>query len=114
MPVYTVLGPIDPQELGMTSMHEHLLCDGRVWARPSDEEAPAHPRVTMENLGYVRWNLLSLEDNMLLDDPELIAEELGEVARYGGSGIVDLTIDGLGQRVTDLPAIARATGLNVI
>jgi phosphotriesterase-related protein len=114
LPVYTVLGPIEAPELGMTSMHEHLLCDGRVWCRPSEEEMPKHPRVTMENLGYVRWNLLSMEDNMLLDDPELTAEELGEVVRHGGSGIVDLTIVGLGQRVADLPAIARATGLHVI
>jgi phosphotriesterase-related protein len=114
VPIYTVLGPIDASALGPTSMHEHLLCDGRVWSRPSDEEPPAHPRVTIENLGYVRWNLLSLEDNMLLDDPELIGEELAEVTRHGGSGIVDLTIVGLGQRVADLPAIARATGLHVI
>jgi phosphotriesterase-related protein len=114
VPIYTVLGPIDPGELGPTSMHEHLLCDGRVWCRTTPEEPPAHPRVTMENLGYVRWNLLSLEDNMLLDDPELIAEELGEVKRHGGSGIVDLTIVGLGRRVADLPQIARATGLHVI
>jgi phosphotriesterase-related protein len=114
VPIYTVLGPIEAHELGMTSMHEHLLCDGRVWCRPSPEEVPAHPRVTMENLGYVRWNLLSMEDNMLLDDPVLITSELEEVKRQGGSGIVDLTIIGLGQRVGDLPAIARATGLHVI
>ncbi len=114
MPIYTVLGPIEPEALGRTSMHEHLLCDGRVWCRPSDEEMPAHRRVTMENLGYVRWNLLSMEDNMLLDDAALIAQELEEVKRFDGSGIVDLTIVGLGQRVADLPAIARATGLHVI
>jgi phosphotriesterase-related protein len=114
VPIYTVLGPIEPDELGPTSMHEHLLCDGRVWCRPSPEEPPAHPRVTIENLGYVRWNLLSMEDNMLLDDPGLIAQELAEVRRHGGSGIVDLTVVGLGQRVADLPGIARATGLHVI
>jgi phosphotriesterase-related protein len=114
VPIYTVLGPIDPSDLGMTSMHEHLLCDGRVWCRASPEEPPANRRVTIENLGYVRWNLLSLEDNMLLDDPALIAAELAEVPRHGGSGIVDLTIVGLGQRVADLPEIARVTGLHVM
>lgn len=114
MPVFTVLGPIDPAELGMTSMHEHLLCDGRVWCRATPEEPPANRRVTMENLGYVRWNLLTLEDNMILDDPELIATEVAEVRRHGGSGIVDLTVVGLGQRVGDLPGIARATGLHIM
>ena len=27
--VHTVLGPIDPADLGPTLMHEHLLCDIR-------------------------------------------------------------------------------------
>lgn len=114
MPIYTVLGSIEPDELGMTSMHEHLLCDARVWHRPSAEEPPASGKVSMETLGYVRWNLLSMEDNLLLDDPDLIAREAAEVKRFGGSGIVDLTIIGLGRRVADLPRIARATGLHVM
>jgi phosphotriesterase-related protein len=114
VPIYTVLGPIEPEQLGMTSMHEHLLCDARVWRRPSAEEPPPNGKVTMETLGYVRWNLLSMEDNLLLDDPELIAREAAEVKRFGGSGLVDLTIIGLGRRVADLPQIARATGLHVM
>jgi len=114
MPIYTVLGPIEPEELGPTSMHEHLLCDGRVWQRPSAEEPPASGKVSMETLGYVRWNLLSMEDNFLLDDPELIATEVAEVKRVGGSGIVELTLPGFGRRVADLPQIARATGLHVM
>ena len=114
MPIYTVLGPIEPDELGMTSMHEHLLCDARVWQRPSAEEPPASGKVSIETLGYLRWNLLSMEDNLLLDDPGLIAREAAEFKRVGGSGIVDLTIIGLGRRVADLPQIARATGLHVM
>lgn len=114
MPIYTVLGPIDPEELGMTSMHEHLFIDARVWTRPSAEEPPASGKVSMETLGYVRWNLLSMEDNLLLDDPELIAREVGEVKHFGGSGIVDLTIVGLGRRVAELPQLARTTGLHVM
>jgi phosphotriesterase-related protein len=31
--IMTVLGPISPQDLGFTSMHEHILYDGSVFRR---------------------------------------------------------------------------------
>ena len=112
--IYTVLGSIAPDELGRTSMHEHLLIDGRVWLTPAEEEEPADRRVTIENLGFVRWNLVSLEDNLVMDDPAPCIRELAAVKELGGSGIVDLTSIGLGRRVQELPAISRATGLHVM
>ncbi|MBW3592157.1 MAG: phosphotriesterase [Actinobacteria bacterium] len=112
--IYTVLGPIEPSELGRTSMHEHLLIDGRVWLTPAQEEEPADRRVVMENLGFVRWNLVSLEDNLILDDVEACIRELTVVKALGGSGIVDLTNIGIGRRVEQLPEIARRTGLHVM
>lgn len=114
MPIHTVLGPIDPDELGPTSMHEHLLIDGRVWLEPSREPAPANPRVSMENLGYVRWNLVSVEDNLLLDDVDLAVTELLPLAGSTGAGVVDLTNIGLGRRVKDLPHIAERTGVYIM
>jgi phosphotriesterase-related protein len=70
--------------------------------------------VTIENLGFVRWNLLALEDNLRLDQPDVAVTELGRVAAVGGSGVVDLTVEGLGPSVAQLPAIARATGLHLM
>jgi phosphotriesterase-related protein len=114
VPIYTVVGPIDASELGPTSMHEHLLIDGSVWFTPSVEDPPRTSRVEIENLGFVRWNLVSLKDNLLLDDPELATRELSEVRRLGGSGIVDLTNLGLGRRVRDLQEISRSSGLHIM
>jgi phosphotriesterase-related protein len=114
MAIHTVLGPIEPSELGCTSMHDHLQSDATALLSPPREPLPDDPRVTIENLGFVRWNLLALEDNLRLDDPELAARELGAFAAAGGSGLVDLTTVGLGQQVERLPAIARATGLHVM
>jgi len=117
MPVQTVLGPIDPSELGPTSMHEHCLTDATVWGNPpAHEELPSDQRVTIENLGFLRWNLESLEDNLRLDDPELAARELGRLARVPGAAIVDLTPGwGLGPRRTgELPAISRAAGVHIV
>jgi phosphotriesterase-related protein len=114
VPVHTVLGPIDPTLLGPTSMHEHVLSDATALHTAAREPLPDVPRVTIENLGFVRWNLLALEDNLRLDDAELAVRELAAVRTCGGAGVVDLTVNGLGERVELLPAVARTTGLHVM
>jgi phosphotriesterase-related protein len=112
--IHTVLGPIDAEDLGVTSMHEHLLLDARILHAPSREPPPEDPRVTLENLGFVRWNLLALEDNLVLDDAELAARELALAAAEGQRAVVDLTCWGLGPDPRRLPAIAEATGVHVV
>jgi phosphotriesterase-related protein len=112
--INTVLGPIGAGELGVTSMHEHLLLDARILHAPSREPPPDDPRVTLENLGFVRWNLLALEDNLVLDDADLAARELALAGAEGQRAVVDLTCWGLGPRPDRLPAIARSTGMQVV
>jgi len=112
--VETVLGPIAAAQLGVTSMHEHLLLDARILHAPSREPPPDDPRVTIENLGFVRWNLLALEDNLVLDDAALTVRELGLAAAEGQRAVVDLTAWGLGPQPARLPEIARATGMHVV
>lgn len=112
--IHTVLGPISAEELGPTSMHEHLLCDARILRAPPREPAPASDRVSIENLGFVRWNLLALEDNLMLDDGTVAAEELCAAAALGQRGVVELTAWGLGAQPAELPEIARASGMHVV
>jgi phosphotriesterase-related protein len=112
--IETVLGPIEADELGVTSMHEHLLADARILHAAAREPPPESGRVTIENLGFLRWNLLALEDNLVLDDAGLATEELARAAALGQRVVVDLTVWGLGGRPRDLPAIARAAGMHVI
>jgi phosphotriesterase-related protein len=114
MPIHTVLGPIEPDQLGPTNMHEHLLIDGRAWLDSPREDYPSDQKVTLENLGFVRWNLLSLEDNLIMDDTDLAIKEVMPVKESGGSGIVDLTVIGLGRRPRDLQEIARGSGLHIM
>jgi phosphotriesterase-related protein len=115
MAIHTVLGPIEPDELGPTSMHEHLFIDAQVWFEPPVAEEPlADERVTLENRGFLQWNPLASHDNLVIDDEDIVRAELDRVRRAGGSGLVDLTVVGLGRQVARLPAIARATGLHVM
>ena len=114
MPIQTVLGPIEADTLGVTSMHEHVFVDATVWLTPPREPYPDDPMVTMENLGFVRWNLLSLRDNLIIDDPEIAVTELNRFAAMGGTGLVDLTSEGFGRRVEQLVEISERTGLHIM
>ncbi|MGP6170076.1 phosphotriesterase family protein [Microbacterium sp. A204] len=113
MPIHTVLGPIEPEQLGQTSIHEHLLSDLKLWAKPPREEPPVG-EIGPETAGYLRWNALSIPDNLVLDDPELAAAELAHVADAGGSAVVELTLEGMGRRLEELPAISRASGVHIL
>jgi phosphotriesterase-related protein len=117
--IQTVLGPVPAERLGRVSMHDHLLTDARMLAAPgaatgADGLPAAGEEVRPENLGFLRWNLLALEDNLVLDDPRLAAEELRRAADLGQGTMVDLTSWGLGPSPAELPAIARAAGMNVV
>lgn len=112
--IETVLGAIPADTLGITSMHEHLLSDSSTLLRPAREPMPADERVTIENLGFVRWNYLALRDNLILDDPDVAAHELAHAASLGQGAVVELTSWGMGPRHADLPAISRAAGVHVV
>jgi phosphotriesterase-related protein len=87
--VQTVLGPIDPAELGFTLPHEHTQI--ALWHVPD------------------RWDYWQLTR----DEP-LILEELAAYRDSGGSGLVDLTLAGVGRDPGWLVGIAQASGLHVV
>ena len=115
--VQTVLGPVSPSELGPTMTHEHLLIDFLCMFNPPPEAtalARAQEPITLENLGWVRYNSFSNRDNLLLGDEETAIEEASLYKRAGGGTIVDATTIGIGRDPLGLARIARATGLNVV
>lgn len=112
--IQTVLGPIPAAEAGRVSMHDHLLADSRMLARPAATPPPAGDRVCIENLGYLRWNLLAIDDNLVLDDAQVAAAELRAAGALGQGTMVDLTSWGLGPSPAGLPAISRAAGMHVV
>lgn len=119
--IETVLGPIPAEAAGRVSMHDHLLTDARMLHAPLSAERAAAPglpgpeaKVTIENLGFLHWNQLALEDNLVLDDAALATDELRRAGALGQGTMVDLTSWGLGPSPAELPAIARAAGVNVV
>jgi len=113
----SVLGPVHPNDLGITLPHEHLLIDLTVWfEEPEDAAAKklADQPVTIEKLGWLLFNQYNNVDNMLLQDESVAAEEAMLFKQEGGGTIVDVTTIGLGRDLPALKRIAEATGLNIV
>jgi predicted metal-dependent phosphotriesterase family hydrolase len=87
--VQTVLGPIEPDDLGFTLPHEHTQI--ALWHIPD------------------RWDYWQLTR----DEP-VILEELAAYRAAGGSGLVDLTPAGVGRDPDWLVGLARASGLHLV
>jgi len=87
--VQTVLGPIEPDALGFTLPHEH----------------------TQIALWHIegRWDYWQLTR----DEPVILAE-LARFREAGGSGLVDLTLPGVGRDPAWLVGLASASHLHIV
>ena len=115
--IQTVTGDIEPEELGITLAHEHLLFDLLCYYSPPDgagKKRLAESRVQMDNLSQVIRNVFIVKDNLVQFDTELAIKELSYYKRAGGSTIVDLTNVGLARDPAAVKAISVATGVNVV
>ena len=92
--VQTVLGTIDPGQMGITLPHEHVFVDTTALLEPPAEatdRARSHMPFTLENLGWIRYNYFRHHDNVRLDDEETAVSEVELFRRSGGATIVDVT-----------------------
>ncbi len=90
--VNTVLGPIHPNQLGTTSLHEHLL-----WSSPGWEFSP--------------------EAKQHFDPPrvfEKIYKDLVDFKAAGGSTIVDVSGIGIGRDIEFYACLSRYSGIHVV
>ena len=115
--VQTVLGPVDPAEIGVTMMHEHILATApHIAVPPADPQAHAifEAPLDFEVLRAIRFGGRANRANCGLEDEGLAADELARYARAGGRTVVDCTSRGIGRDAEGLARIARATGLNIV
>jgi phosphotriesterase-related protein len=113
----TVLGPIAPEQLGVTLMHEHLLLDATPWFRPPEAASlrpVAYGPVSIEVLGLLHNDPFLCLDNCKLFDEETTIEEVRRFRLAGGDTVVDPTCRGIGRDPLALQRISRATGLNIV
>ncbi|MEV0737863.1 phosphotriesterase [Streptomyces sp. NPDC050549] len=82
--VRTVLGDVEPGELGVCDAHDHLFLRS--------------PQLPGQELG----------------DASAARAELTAFRSLGGDSVVQWTPYGMGRRVADLPVLSRATGVHVV
>jgi phosphotriesterase-related protein len=115
MSVITVRGPIEAAELGVTDIHEHILCD---FSR-NHEPDPARPelakaRVGFDTIGLLTHNPLAIPDNLILEDEQLAVAELTTYRSAGVRSVVEVTTRELGRDPLALRRISEATGLHIV
>jgi phosphotriesterase-related protein len=86
--VRTVLGDIDPSQMGVTYSHEHIVIE---------ESFPV-----LQNPDF------------LLNDTKKITKELKEVYAAGGRSMVDTMPAGCGRNVLKLAEVSRLSGIQII
>lgn len=111
--VQTVLGVVEPDELGPTLMHEHLLID---LVPPNLAEDADHDETTIDlcNCWKINYGQQPALKNYRLDQRDVAVEELLEMKAAGGRSVVDLTTGGLKPDPEGLASISRDTGVHIV
>lgn len=121
----TVCGPILPEQLGFTSMHEHILSDCSMFRGRTrltsfltkERTVKVENRLSLGNRSALRHDILLSVDNMRLDDEEVMTKEVAEFKVGGGNAIVEVRAPGIRSAPEDLIAIRRiaeSTGIHII
>jgi phosphotriesterase-related protein len=112
--IQTVLGPIEPTELGRTLMHEHLLCDIRPPGTRADNDLG--PEITLENVWQLNYGhgFRRAGRKYMLDLEDIATREVRMMKHEGGDAIVELTCGGLSPDPRGLQRIAAGTGVHLI
>jgi phosphotriesterase-related protein len=116
--VQAVLGCVEPDELGLTQMHEHILVDF-VGNRQSDAVTKQDRQrwdepIRLSNYYDIRRYKRFYRENRILSNT---GDAIDEVARFkaaGGSCIVEVTSGGLGRDPAALQEVSRATGVHIV
>ncbi|MDL2218157.1 phosphotriesterase [Christensenellaceae bacterium OttesenSCG-928-M15] len=119
--IMTVLGAIAPEELGVTSMHEHILMTGGCWRKMYLDRHPGikepvrgDAKVTLSNTGILRRNNMLCDDAQNLDDEEAMCGEVQDFKESGGNTILELSVPGLRGDTEGVRRISKKTGVNVV
>ncbi len=121
--IMSVQGPIDPKQLGFTSMHDHVLSILGPFFQSviNNEEKESLPinvdhNIELEDLFYL--NHLGMRtysaSNWDLTDAQCMQQELSFFRQRGGVSILETSAPGIRGDIRDTKRIAAAAGVNII
>ena len=117
--IETVLGPIAPEELGITMMHEHLVWKQDIYQKPVDPDTPegelVYSKIVPENMYKIRqYNLHSHRQCARQTDRQEAAEEVMHLCSAGGNALVDCSCLGVDRDPYVEKYVSEKTGIHII
>lgn len=125
--IQTVLGLIEPEQLGETLMHEHVYVDyspnfklgdlpGAAYLTDEEEKRIWEEPLAIENTGICRCYFSQSRDNMRLTDINMAIRNTALYKKAGGGALVECSSEGIkaDQHPESLVQISRGSGLHVI
>ncbi|MFD1711936.1 aryldialkylphosphatase [Ottowia sp. GY511] len=110
--VQTVCGLIEPDALGKTLMHEHLLWD----IRTAEMKAAVDqgPEISLCNCFRINYDRVKYPRNRIFRNWETATSEVKMMLEVGGQSIVELSSGGLAPDPFGLRTISENTGAHVV
>lgn len=116
--VTTVRGNIAPEELGVTSMHDHILCEFKLFDEMAKTLPPLPPEkteLTGENMEFLRGQGLLYNPAMYnVLDEDYVAYELAVFKRLGGSSVLDGSAMDVRGSIEGIRRISEKTEVNIV
>jgi len=120
--IMTVRGPIKPDSLGLTSMHEHVVYDGSIyrerWMKdlPPENQLPvkADDQVALKNIYHLRSNFILAWDAVSMHEEDVMVAEMVDFKTSGGSALVDMSVPGLRSDIESIQRISKKSGVHVV
>jgi phosphotriesterase-related protein len=124
MRIETVRGAINPNELGFTSMHEHVL-RGPDWPYkaiykkllgnvPANRfPVPSDKPISIEDLSYLRHSHHELSDANEMDEPLMIGE-LSDFCDVGGKTVLECGAPGIRGDLPAMQRVSEQSGANIV
>jgi phosphotriesterase-related protein len=112
--IQTVLGPIDPDDLGVTLAHEHLWMDSRPLLGVHGYRATGSGDWDAATAAEARWNPGVHPDNYRLTEVATAIAELAPFVRASGCSVVELTPPTLGRDPDRVREISEGAGVHVV
>ena len=117
--IMTVRGAIPFDKVGVTSMHDHVLADLRVFTKQVTDKVNSpitfDNSITMENLAYLRNGFARyFSDNFDLTNVSLMTREVQYFKERGGNTILDPSPIGLRSDIRQLRCISENSDVNII
>jgi phosphotriesterase-related protein len=118
--VETVTGPVDPESLGVTLVHEHLTHKATSKLFTPRKPDPKYAELSskpfaFQNLWWINFHPYSCLDNLVVDDDETVKATKREMTFFkenGGGSIVECTT--FGRNLDFMKELAMSSGVKVI